>query len=157
MIREFMSSDLPAAENIWNEVVKEGNAFPQDEILADDALSFFQSQSYTGVAVRDGEIVGLYILHPNNVGRCSHIANASYAVASSMRGMRIGEELVKDSLQVAKKLGFRILQFNAVVKSNEKAHKLYRKLGFTPLGTIPGGFRHDDGSYKNIIPYFIEL
>ena len=84
--------------------------------------------------------MGLYILHPNNVGRCGHICNASYAVKSQLRGHHIGEALVKHCMEQGKKLGFRILQFNAVVKSNASALHLYEKLGFTQLGVIPGGF-----------------
>ena len=60
------------------------------------------------------EVVGLYILHPNNIGRCGHICNASYAVDSKSRGKHIGEMLVTDCLKKAKDLGFRVLQFNAV-------------------------------------------
>ena len=158
MVRSFCSDDIPAMLDIWNEIVNEGNAFPQDEPLDEKGgLSFFSAQSYTGVAIRNDGIAGLYILNPNNVGRCSHIANASYAVSSRMRGQHIGEELVKDSLRAAKELGFRILQFNAVVKTNIPAHRLYKKLGFIPLGEIKGGFRGKDGRYEDIIPYYIEL
>ena len=117
----------------------------------------FAAQSYTGVADADGQIVGLYILHPNNVGRCGHICNASYAVSSSMRGQHIGEKLVTDCLKKAKELGFRVLQFNAVVESNIHARHLYERLGFVQLGTIPGGFRMKDGHYENICPYYHTL
>ena len=80
---------------IWNEIVEEGIAFPQEECLdMESGKAFFASQSYTGVAENDGKIVGLYILHPNNVGRCGHICNASYAVSSACRGQHIGEKLV---------------------------------------------------------------
>ena len=158
MVRSFCSDDIPAMLDIWNEIVNEGNAFPQDEPLDEKGgLSFFSAQSYTGVAIRNDGIAGLYILHPNNVGRCSHIANASYAVSSRMRGQHIGEELVKDSLRAAKELGFRILQFNAVVRSNVRAKKLYEELGFHPLGIISGGFRKPDGEYEDICPYWREL
>ncbi|MBQ5422657.1 MAG: GNAT family N-acetyltransferase, partial [Clostridiales bacterium] len=86
-IREYRQEDLPAMTAIWNEVVEEGNAFPQDEPLDEEqGAAFFASQSYTGVADEDGTIYGLYILHPNNVGRCGHICNASYAVSSGSRG-----------------------------------------------------------------------
>ncbi len=95
--------------------------------------------------------------HPNNVGRCSHISNASYAVSSGERGKHIGEQLVKDYLSKAKQLGFRILQFNAVVESNIHARHLYERLGFVQLGTIPGGFRTKDGHYVNICPYYHTL
>ena len=75
-IRRYEEKDKNEAMAIWNTVVREGIAFPQDEELTDDtADTFFMSQSYTGIAVDSeaNEIVGLYILHPNNVGRCGHM------------------------------------------------------------------------------------
>jgi L-amino acid N-acyltransferase YncA len=157
-IRKYNDKDLPDMIAIWNEIVEEGIAFPQEDLLSMESGSeFFASQSYTGVAVVDGSIRGLYILHPNNVGRCGHICNASYAVASDMRGLHIGEALVKDCMEQAKNLGFKVLQFNAVVETNIHARHLYERLGFTQLGTITGGFRMKDGRYENICPYFREL
>ena len=159
-IRQYTSADVTAASDVWNEVVEEGIAFPQDEPLNDiTGDEFFRSQSYTGIAydTDTDEIVGLYILHPNNVGRCGHICNASYAVRSDMRGKRIGAALVKDCIKKAKELGFGVLQFNAVVATNTAALKLYKNLGFTQLGVIPKGFRMKDGSYEDIIPHYISL
>lgn len=157
-IREYTEQDLEDMLRIWNEVVDEGIAFPQEEALdTESGAEFFASQSYTGVAEDDGKIKGLYILHPNNIGRCGHICNASYAVLKEERGKHIGEQLVIDSLAKGKELGFRVLQFNAVVESNIQARRLYEKLGFTQLGTISGGFRMKDGHYENTCPYFIEL
>ena len=98
-----------------------------------------------------------YILHPNNVGRCGHICNASYAVASVSRGLHIGEKLVKDCLEQAKIHGYKVLQFNAVVESNIHARHLYERLGFKQLGIIPDGFRMKDGHYENICPYYHTL
>ena len=158
MIREYREEDLEAMIRIWNEVVTEGIAFPQEECLdLNSGEAFFASQSYTGVAEEEGTVLGLYILHPNNVGRCGHICNASYAVSSDARGRHIGEQLVTDCLLQGKRLGFRIMQFNAVVESNIHARHLYERLGFTQLGTIPGGFRMKDGKYENICPYYHEL
>lgn len=140
---------------IWNEVVEEGIAFPQEELL--DELSgddFFKGQSFTGLALDGGEVVGLYILHPNNVGRCGHISNASYAVASKARGRHIGEQLVLHSLSKGRELGFKILQFNAVVASNIHARHLYQRLGFVELGIIPNGFRMPDGTFTDIVPHY---
>lgn len=158
-IRQYEDKDIPLMNEIWNEVVVEGIAFPQEETLNEiTGAEFFADQSYCGVAeTDDGKLVGLYILHPNNVGRCGHIYNASYAVSSSCRGQHIGELLVKDCLSKAAELGFRVLQFNAVVESNIHARHLYERLGFTQLGTIPGGFRMKDGHYENICPYYHEL
>ena len=155
LIRKYQETDLPEMTAIWNEVVEDGIAFPQEECLTEETGgNFFASQSCTGVAEIDGKIVGLYILHPNNVGRCGHICNASYAVSSAYRGQHIGEKLVLDCLKAAKDLGFRVLQFNAVVESNTHARHLYERLGFVQLGTIPGGFRMKDGHYENICPYY---
>ncbi|MBQ6380984.1 MAG: GNAT family N-acetyltransferase [Clostridia bacterium] len=157
-IREYTQKDLAAMIALWNEVVAEGIAFPQEDLLsAETGATFFAAQSYCGVAENQGDIVGLYILHPNNVGRCGHICNASYAVSSACRGQHIGEKLVRDCLENAKRLGFKILQFNAVVESNIHARHLYERIGFHQLGVIPGGFRMKDGHYENICPYYIEL
>lgn len=143
---------------IWNEVVEDGIAFPQEEPLtAESGAEFFASQTYSAVAEENGKIYGLYILHPNNVGRCGHICNASYAVSKASRGKHIGELLVKDCLVQAKNCGYGVLQFNAVVESNIHARHLYERLGFVQLGTIPKGFRMKDGHFENICPYYHEL
>lgn len=158
-VKQFEKSDAEAASAIWNEVVKEGVAFPQTEILDEKTgYDFFMSQSFTGVAYdENGKAVGVYILHPNNVGRCGHICNASYAVKSDMRGQHIGEILVTHCIERAKELGFGILQFNAVVATNTAALRLYKRLGFTQLGTIPDGFLMRDGHYEDIIVHYYML
>lgn len=157
-VRAYTSADLPAMTAIWNQVVEEAVAFPQEECLtAETALAFFAGQSYCGVAEKEGQVVGLYILHPNNVGRCGHLCNASYAVAAACRGQGVGERLVRHCMAQAGALGFRVLQFNAVVATNAPARHLYEKLGFQPLGVIPGGFRLADGRYEDICPYYISL
>ena len=158
IIRKYTNQGLIDMLKIWNDIVEEGNTFPQEDYLNNDSgADFFASQSYTGVAEVDGKVLGLYILHPNNVGRCGHICNASYGVSSEARGKHIGEQLVMDCLRKGKELGFRILQFNAVVESNMSARRLYERLGFKQLGTIPDGFRMKDGHYENICPYYHEL
>lgn len=154
-IRAYREQDIREMVRIWNEVVEEGVAFPQLDLLDEETgKSFFDSQTYCGVADDDGKVVGLYILHPNNIGRCGHIANASYAVDSSCRGKHIGEKLVSDCLTQAKKSGFMLLQFNAVVENNIHARHLYERLGFVQLGTIPDGFLMKDGTYQNICLYY---
>jgi L-amino acid N-acyltransferase YncA len=156
-IRAYYKDDNAEAIYIWNEVVQDGVAFPQMDLLTErSGDDFFSQQSYTGVAFNtdNKKVVGLYILHPNNVGRCGHICNASYAVKRGMRGQRIGEKLVSHCMSKAKELGFKILQFNAVVKTNKQALHLYEKLGFVRLGTIPQGFLMKDGTYEDIIPHY---
>lgn len=157
-VRKYEEGDLPAMIRIWNEVIFEGVAFPQEDYLDErTGQEFFASQTYCGVAERAGEVLGLYILHPNNVGRCGHISNASYAVSSGSRGLHIGEKLVLDCLAQGKLHGFKLLQFNAVVACNVHARHLYKRLGFIELGTIPMGFHMKDGHYEDICVYYHTL
>ena len=154
-IREYTAKDIPDMIHIWNQVVEDGVAFPQEECLdGQTGPEFFAGQDYCGVAEEDGRILGLYILHPNSFGRLGHIANASYAVSRDARGLHIGEKLVTDSLAQGAAHGFRVMQFNAVVASNVHARHLYERLGFVQLGVIPGGFRMKDGHYEDICPYY---
>ena len=159
-IREYKTQDAEDAAEIWNQVVRDGVAFPQEkELTTKEADNFFKEQIYTGIAENKdtGMVVGLYILHPNNVGRCGHICNASYAVKKDIRGQHIGEKLVKDCIVIGEEKGYRILQFNAVVASNIHALHLYHRLGFIKLGVIPQGFKLPDGTYEDIIPHYITL
>lgn len=155
-VKKYSENDIPEMVRIWNEVVEEGQAFPQEVILdTNSGRAFFSYQTFCGTAVdSSGNVRGLYILHPNNVGRCGHICNASYAVSGDSRGLHIGEKLVMHSLEQGRLEGFKILQFNAVVASNIHARHLYERLGFVQLGVIPEGFRMKDGSYEDICPYY---
>lgn len=159
-IREFLKTDAADAAAIWNRVVEDGVAFPQlDTLSVKEAQQFFEAQDFTGIAfdADTGETVGLYILHPNNIGRCGHIANASYAVRSDQRNKHIGEKIVSHSLEKARELGFKLIQFNAVVAANHPALHLYEKLGFIRLGTIPDGFHMKDGHYEDIVLFYHTL
>ena len=160
IIRQYTPKDIPELIRIWNQVVEDGVAFPQEECLTiQTGTEFFANQTYTAAAVdsNSGKIYGLYILHPNNVGRCGHICNASYAVDRDARGLHIGEKLVKDCLEQGKAQGFGVLQFNAVVASNAAAIRLYEKLGFVRLGNIPGGFCNAAGEYEDIWLFYHTL
>lgn len=154
-IEKYREDDLADMIVIWNEVVDEGAAFPQmEDLTIESGRVFFGNQDYVGVAKVNGRMEGLYILHPNNVGRCGHQANASYAVRGETRGLKIGEKLVMDSLEKAGELGYRLLIFNAVVKGNERAARLYERLGFVKIGEVPGGFLMKDATYQDTMMYY---
>ena len=159
IVREYEKQDILQMVDIWNEVVEEGVAFPQEDFLDEESgEAFFAAQTLSAVAADEkGKLYGLYILHPNNVGRCGHISNASFAVKSDARGLHIGEMLVRDCLQRAKTAGFSLLQFNAVVENNIHARHLYERLGFHQVGMIPEGFRMKDGHFENIYVYYHQL
>jgi len=152
VLRPVTRVDLHEAAAIWNSVVAEGTSFPGDKILNDeDTWAMFQAQTASVCALDGDEAVGVYILHPNNIGRCGHIANASYAVREDRRGHGVGRALVEDCIEKAKAYGFRGLQFNAVVSTNTAAIALYIKLGFRVLGTVPSGYRYKDGGYRDTL------
>ena len=144
---------------IWNDIIEEGIYFPQIETLSneEEAHKYFSTQDYTGIAIDNDKVFGVYILHPNNIGRCGHISNASYAVSKESRGKGIGEALVRDSIEQGKKLGYKILQFNAVVISNNAAHKLYEKIGFNKIGIVKKGYLNKNNEYEDIVLYYIDL
>lgn len=108
IIREYTEKDLPEMVRVWNEIIEAGIYFDYDEIMTVDYVrGWFAEQTAAVVAERsDGHICGMYILHPNGRGRCSHIANASYAVEEASRGQHIGEMMVRDSIERAKSCGF---------------------------------------------------
>jgi Sortase and related acyltransferases len=143
---------LAEATRIWNAVIEQGDSFPDDTPLSEQAAwDMFARQTETVCALDNGTVVGVYILHPNNFGRCGHIANASFAVAPGQRGKGTGKALVEDCLERALRHGFKGLQFNAVVASNTIAIALYLKLGFRILGMVDNGYRMQDGTYRDTI------
>ena len=133
LVRAFETADVPAMRDIWNEVVRAENAFPQvGELKSDEAEKFFAAQSFSGVAVDDdGRVLGLCIVHPNNIGRCGVIANASYAVASSARGKGAGEALVRESLKKAKTapIEHKIIMLAEKLSNIRSTYREYQKMG----------------------------
>lgn len=157
-IREYTPADLAACTAIWNEIVEEGVAFAMNAPISQgDMAAFLAAQTHVACAEEDGKILGFYILHPVDVGRRAHISNASYAVSAAARGRGIGRRLVTDCIGSARSLGFHGLQFNAVAKENRAAVALYTKLGFQPVGEIPGGFLRRDGRYDDLVLFFLPL
>jgi L-amino acid N-acyltransferase YncA len=149
--RPYGKADVVTLMEIWNDVLEDGVAFPGEErYREEDFNKLLESQSSVTCLMLAGEIVGFYILHPNNIGRCSHVANASYAISKKFRGRQFGKVLVEQSLKEAKHLGFRGMQFNAVVVGNKAAMHIYRQLGFEIIGTIKGGFRLKSGEYSDM-------
>ena len=152
VMKEFAEEQLPEMTEIWNDVVEEGISFPGDKALSEkEALKMFREQASTVCTTLNGEVVGVYI------GRCGHIANASYAVRKDCRGEGIGRKMVRHCLENAREKGFRGLQFNAVVATNQAAIHLYESLGFHKIGTIKDGYHLKNGSYEDIHIFYYYL
>jgi ribosomal protein S18 acetylase RimI-like enzyme len=146
------SKYLPESLVIWNEIVEEGISFPWIEPFSEeDLLDKFEREDTVCVAVDENDaVLGLFHVHPNNEGRCAHVANCGYMVSRTVRGQGIGRLLVQGSLEVARAKGFKGMQFNAVVDTNKAALALYQSEGFTIIGTVPDGFLLKSGEYVDM-------
>ena len=152
-IRPAQPADAEAVWAILEAVVRAGDTFMNDpESGRDDVLGTWEGPAtHNYVAELDGEILGAYLLRPTQPGLGSHIANASFAVAPSGRGHGVGRAMGEHALAEAKRLGFRAMQFNAVVSTNEPAISLWRSLGFEEVGRIPEAFRQGEGYADTLV------
>jgi DNA-binding MarR family transcriptional regulator/L-amino acid N-acyltransferase YncA len=147
----FRQEDENSLYDIFRNVVDSGAEFPyESNSIQEFYRQFFAPESEVYVCRSlNGEIVGCFYIRPNFSGRCNHIANAAYMVKNSHRGKGIGTLLLRASLEIAKNRGFQAMQFNMVLSENVIAVKLYDKLGFKRIGTIPQAIRNPDGSYQD--------
>jgi ribosomal protein S18 acetylase RimI-like enzyme len=165
-IRPATDSDRDAIWEIFQEVVAAGDTYPLDpKMPREDALAYwFGANAHTYVAKLDrlkrssvpGDqpLVGTYILKPNQSGAGTHVANAAFMVPARARGQGIGRAMGKHCLSEARRLGFRAMQFNFVVSTNESAVKLWQDLGMTIVGILRGAFRHPQKGYVDVYVMF---
>jgi GNAT superfamily N-acetyltransferase len=158
-IRETIDSDRGAIWEIFREVIVAGETYPlSNNSSCEDALAYwFQRSVRVFVAERDGKVIGSYALHANQAGGGTHVANAGFIVAKEGRGQGIGRALGEHCLNEARRLGFRAMQFNFVVSSNESAVRLWQDLGMKIVGTLPGAFRHPTRGYVDVYVMFQNL
>jgi len=158
-IRRANDSDHDAIWEIFHEVVAAGDTYPFDpEMSREDALAYwFQKGAHTYVAEQDRHILGSYILRPNWSGPAGHVANAAFMVVARARGQGIGRVMGEHCLAEARRLGFRAMQFNFVVSTNESAVRLWQELGMQIVGTLPGAFRHPQKGYVDVYVMFRSL
>jgi L-amino acid N-acyltransferase YncA len=160
LIREATDSDWPAIFPIFDAIVREGKTYAYPEGLTSEqakALWMPGPPSRTVVAVDGDIVVGTATMGPNRPGRGSHIGTASFMVDPATHGRGIGRALGEDMLTWSARQGFRGVQFNAVVETNAGAVHLWQSLGFDIIGTVPGAFRHADGSYVGLHVMFKPL
>jgi len=155
-IRPATDSDRDTIWEIFHEVIAAGDTYPIDpEMSRDGALAYwFQTGASAFVAEKDGQIVGIYTLHPNQSGGGAHVANAAFMVPAVARGQGIGRAMGEHCLREARRLGFRAMQFNFVVSTNESAVKLWQELGMKIVATLPGAFRHPEKGYVDVYVMF---
>jgi L-amino acid N-acyltransferase YncA len=158
-IRLATETDRDAIWEIFHDVIAPGDTYAFDpQMSRQDAVAYwFRSDTHTYVAEQDRHVVGTYILRPNQSGGGSHVANAAFMVASKARGRRIGRAMGEHCLREARRLGFRAMQFNFVVSTNEGAIRLWKQLGFEIVGTLPGAFRDPEKGYVDVYIMFRSL
>ena len=148
-LRPAVAADREAIWEIIRVVIASGDTYAFDPgISRDEALGYWMHEAnHCFVAEQEKKIVGTYILKANQPGLGSHVANAAFMVAPGARGLGIGQAMGEHCLAEARRQGFRAMQFNFVVSTNESAVRLWRRLGFAIVGTLPGAFRHSRKGY----------
>jgi ribosomal protein S18 acetylase RimI-like enzyme len=158
-IRKAVEADKPEVWEIIKAVIDGGDTYvfypntPKEKMLA----FWFAEDKQIYVALIGNKIVGTFFLKDNQPDLGSHIANAGYMVAPEATGKRIGKTMAEFSLEEARKLGYKAMQFNFVVKSNEVAVKLWLALGFEIIGEIPEAFRHAENGLTNALIMYRNL
>jgi ribosomal protein S18 acetylase RimI-like enzyme len=147
-LRKAAESDRPAIRKIIKAVIAGGDTYT-DTSEDETAASWFTADKHNYVAVLDGEVVGTFWLRANQPGRGSHVGNAAYMVSPEARGKGVGKRMAEFSVEEARRLGFKSIQFNFVVKSNEVAVKLWQSVGFEIIGEIPDAFDHIENGMTN--------
>ena len=143
-IRPATFADHDAIWAILEPVIRAGDtwALPRD-MSREAALAYwFAPDREAFVLDEDGRILGSYFLRANHPGGGAHVANTGYMVAGDAGGRGVGAALCRDSMDRARAAGFAAMQFNFVVSTNDRAVRLWHRLGFETVGRLPGAFRH---------------
>jgi L-amino acid N-acyltransferase YncA len=151
-IRKATKTDFSAMWDIFHAVIQGGDTYVFAPDTSDaEAYEYWFGPDVTSYVAEDrGWILGMYRLVANQRGLGSHVANASFMVAPGQQRQGIGTILGRHSLIEAKKVGFSAMQFNFVVSTNEAAVRLWKKLGFAVVGTLPGAFRHSSLGFVDV-------
>jgi len=143
-IREIGADEFSGAWSIFQKVIAAGDtySYPPDMRMEQARAMWTTPPSRCFIAESSSEILGLYMLRPNQPGLGDHVANAGYMVSPHARGQGIASAMCEHSLDEARSSGFQAMQFNFVVSTNEGAVRLWQRHGFEIVGRIPGAFRH---------------
>lgn len=151
-ITKATEQDFDEIWKIFQPIVQAGGTYVyRPDISREEAVSIWFDKTYdTYLAKLDDKIIGAYVIRPGHRDLGSHISNAAYIITDKYRGNGYGEILGKHSITQAQKLGYKAMQFNYVVSTNKVAINLWRKLGFSIVGTIPRAYNHPKLGYVDI-------
>jgi ribosomal protein S18 acetylase RimI-like enzyme len=143
-IRPARAADRDAIWSILEPMIRGGESYPLPrDLTREHALQYWFGQPHeVFVAEIDGRIVGTYFIQPNQRGGGAHVANCGYITATGLTGRGIARAMCGHSLDYAKERGYRAMQFNFVVSTNERAVRLWQSCGFEIVGRLPAAFQH---------------
>ena len=159
-IRPISEADWPAVWEIMKPIIRAGDTYPyaMDMTIEGARRMWIDLPEAAYIAEdADGSILGTYYLKPNQPTLGAHVANCGYMVADSARGRGIATQMCKHSQEEAVRLGYRAMQYNLVVKTNEPSVHLWQKMGFTIVGTLPGAFEHAEHGFVDAYVMYKEL
>jgi ribosomal protein S18 acetylase RimI-like enzyme len=159
LIRPALEPDWDSIWEIFRPIALRGDTYTFDpNISKEEALGYWLSPSNeVFVALKNGQIVGTYILRANQPALGSHVANAAFMVRTDSRQQGVGKIMGEHAIEMARRRGFGAMQFNFVVSTNEKAIALWEQLGFTIVGRLPGAFRHPEGRFVDALVMYRTL
>jgi ribosomal protein S18 acetylase RimI-like enzyme len=158
-IRQADVGDASALAAIILPTIRDGTTYALDADMHEaDLLAYWLGpDKETFVAVEDGQIVGTYYMRPNQAGGGRHICNCGYMTSRQAVGKGIARRMCQHSLDHARSRGYRGMQFNFVVSTNERAIRLWQQMGFAVVGRLPGAFRHPQAGYVDALVMFQTL
>ena len=160
LIRPYQETDWPSVWPILHTMFLAGDtySFAPDSTEAEIHKFWIELPAATLVACSpEGRILGTYFIKPNQPGLGSHVCNCGYVVAPEAQGQGIASAMCEHSQAEAVAMGFRAMQFNFVVSTNERAVRLWQKLGFAIVGRLPGAFRHQQLGFVDALVMFKQL
>jgi len=159
LIRKAEASDVEAIAGIILPIIREGATYALDpEMEEADALAYWTgSDKETFVAEAEGAIVGTYYIRTNQAGGGRHVCNCGYMTGPGAEGRGVASQMCDHSLEHARMRGYRAMQFNFVVSTNERAIRLWQRKGFEIVGRLPGAFRHPQMGYVDALVLFQTL
>lgn len=149
-VREIQANDWPSVWGFMEPIVRAGETYPYAmDMTVNQARHMWLEVTEAAYVAEgdDGELLGSYYIKPNQPTLGAHVANCGYMVAENARGRGVATTMCEHSQDEAIRLGYRAMQFNLVVRTNEASVHLWKKMGFGIIGTLPGAFKHPTQGY----------
>lgn len=159
LIRPATPGDAAAVAAIILPTIRAGTTYTLDRDMTEaDALAYWMgADKQTFVAEQVGTIVGTYYIRPNQAGGGRHVCNCGYMTSAAAIGRGIASRMCEHSLAHARSSGYRAMQFNFVVSTNDRAVRLWQQLGFAIVGRLTEAFRHPELGYVNALVMYRTL